>query len=47
MAPGLDERARQELVAVEIEEREWALDVPHLSSLMIAVVIIASAAVDH
>lgn len=47
LAAGLDELARQELVAAEVEERGWALDVPHLSSLMIAVVIIAGAAVDH
>ena len=47
VAPGLDEQARQELVAAEVEERGWALDVAHLSSLMIVVVIIAGAAVDH
>lgn len=47
VAPGLDEQAHQELVAAEVEERGWALDVAHLSSLMIVVVIIAGAAVDH
>lgn len=46
-APGLDDAARQELVDAEIRERGWKLDASHLASVMIAVVIIAGAAVDH
>lgn len=44
---GIDEAGRQALVDREVNDRGWVMDVTRLSSLMIALVVVAGAAVDH